>query len=153
MKSINDYINEGIKLGANSKLVTLYRFEHIDKNDHKCLWGYNWILNHTYWDTAKALLNWTQKNCRLNTNEQTFIEKFIESLEENKKSMEKLKILNGSQNNGYYNRPKCLYDICKLIKKHHEESNVGIDKDEIDNIINELDRLTNGDIKYLDWPH
>jgi len=161
MKYFNNYIQEKLKVNSKSKINNLYKFEHIDKKDHECFWGYNWILNDSYYDISIQLLEWTQINCALNTNEETFIEKFLDDLIDYKHSISsvvKTRVLNGDTNNGFYKRPKCIYDICKLIKDKNIKDlkdNQGnkINNDEINNIIFDLENLTNGDIKKLDWPH
>lgn len=157
MKKINNFILEKLRLDKNTK-APQYKFEHIPKDQHKCFWGYNWILNSEYYDDCIALLQWAQENCILNTNEETFIEKFLEDLTTNKDDdmATKTEIINGKTNNGYYKRPKCIYDICKIIKDNKLEDNI---KDKNSNIIDpndvitDLNHVTNGDIENLDWPH
>lgn len=160
MKYFNNYIQEKLKINSKTK-VNSYSFEHIDKDEQECFWGYNWILNSEYYNVCLQLLQWTQYNCSLTTRENTFINKFIEDLIKKEKSLSsvvKTEVLNGQQNNGFYTRPKCIYDICKLIKNNNIkdiEDSYGnkIDIDEIDNIILDLENVTTGDIKKLDWPH
>ena len=162
MKYFNNYIlQEKLKINKDTKINTLYRFEHIDKKDHECFWGYNWILNYSYYNVCIQLVEWVQNNCSLNTNEETFVEKFLEDLIDYKHSLSSVvqtRVLNGDINNGFYKRPKFIYDTCKLIKDNnikYLKDNQGnkINNDEIDNIIFDLENITNGDIKKLDWPH
>ena len=64
-------------------------------------------------------------------------------------------ILNGSINNGYYTRPKCLYDIATLIINNKDDiQNLGqIKITDLEDFIFDLDNITNKDIKKLDWVH
>lgn len=160
MKNLKTIILEKLKVNSKTK-VNSYSFEHIDKDEQECFWGYNWILNDSYYDVCLQLLQWTQNNCYLTDRENAFIDKFLKELiskEKSKSTVVKTYALNGQQNNGFYTRPKCIYDICQLIKSNNIkdlEDNYGnkIDNDEIDNIIFDLENVTTGDIKKLDWPH
>ena len=161
MNRLNYYIQEKLKITKDTKLSSLYKFNHIDKDEQECFWGYNWILNDSYYEVSIQLLEWAQDNCSLTTRENTFIDKFLKDLitkEKSKSIIVKTEALNGSQNNGFYTKPKCIYDICNIIKNNniqYIEDKYGkkIDNDEIDSIIFDLENITNGDIKKLDWPH
>ena len=164
MKSINNYIIEKFKL--NSKNMPTYSFKHIDKKDIKPFWGYNWILNSDYFNNAKILLEYALNNLILSDNEEKFIEEFYKDIKDyenhpSRKTTEdyqqKTEILNGKRNNGYYQRPKCLYDICKYIDNEKDFDNNSLKgklKDEdIACLIFDLKNLTNEDINNLDWAY
>lgn len=163
MKDISNYILEKFKL--NSKNIRQYSFKHIDKEDIKPFWGYNWILNTDYFDNAKILLEYALDNLELRIEEEEFIEDFKKDIEEyqsnpSRKTTEdyqqKTEILNGKTNNGYYQRPKCLYDICKYIIDNEDFDNNSLkklNKADIECLIFDLKNLTNNDINNLDWAY
>ena len=162
MKKINNFIIEKLKINSKSKInLNNYSFKGKDKEDIEPFWGYTWILNSEYIDTVFILLKWALDNCNLTKRENTFIEKFYNEVYEYKKKKKKdltecIRILNGSTNNGYYMRPKCVYDIANLIIDNNiEVSEISdkIEKDDITDLIFDLDNITNKDIKKLDWVH
>lgn len=165
MKLLSDFIIE--KLHPSKFKKQQYTFEPISNPEE--FWGYNWILDSTYISTCKALLQYALDNCTLRKREETFINKFIVAIDEyfdkygyNRIVGDHIKIvgiLNGSQNNGYYQRPKCIYDICQYFLKHdsdpktYEDEDGNLIYDDVNKIIKELDDVTKGKIKNLDWVH
>lgn len=162
MKQLDNYIQEKLKLDKNIG-STKYTFKPIE-NDIKPFWGYNWILNNGHFDTCYTFLKYALDNLILTPNEEDFINDFVDDIEEYYKKngnkvnySERTEIINGKINNGYYKRPKCIYDIAKYM---HDNKIRGLkDKfgnkldDEPENILFDLENLTNNDIKKLDWPH
>lgn len=161
MKKINNFIIEKLKINSKSK-IKIYSFKPLE-DDIDPFWGYNWIVNNDYLDLAILLLEWAIDNCSLTKLENNFIEKFYKEATEIKNKGNKnpkyydtcRQILNGSINNGYYTRPKCLYDIATLIIDNKDNiQNLGqIKITDLEDFIFDLDNITNKDIKKLDWPH
>ena len=161
MKKINNFITEKLKINSKSK-INIYSFKPLE-DDIEPFWGYNWIISDDYLDLAILLLEWAMNNCHLTIRENTFIEKFYKEATEIKKKGKKYikyhndcrQILNGSINNGYYTRPKCLYDIATLIINNKDDiQNLGqIKITDLEDFIFDLDNITNKDIKKLDWVH
>lgn len=158
MKSINNFLIERLKLTKNSKLDNLYSFKKVDNPQQ--LFGYNWILSDEYYHICPILLQWALKKCVLTNREETFINNFLDDLIKNKRkgTNKKIEILNGQKNNGYYMRPKCIYDICKLLSKT-KEAEIMVDENnksitwEIYYIIHILNNVTNNSMDQLDWVH
>lgn len=165
MKLLSDFIIE--KLHPSKFKKQNYTFEPISNPEE--FWGYNWILDSNYISTCKALLQYALDNCTLRKMEETFINKFIEDIEKyfdkygydriSKDHVRIIDILNGSQNNGYYQRPKCIYDICQYFLKNDGEPETFEDEDgnlifdDVNHIIKSLEDVTKGKIKNLDWVH
>ena len=158
MKHIESFITEKLRINKNIKSKKL-SFNHIDKDQIEPFWGYNWILNNDYFDNAKILLQYALENCGLTNKEEEFIEKFkkdIEECKQRKSYFQKTEILNGKRNNGYYQRPKCLYDICKYIIDNEDFDNnllKNLNKDDIEGLIFDVNNITNNDIEKLDWSY
>jgi len=165
MQKINLYILEKLKLTKNKRI---YTFKPIE-TDIKPFWGYNWILNNEYLDICYSLLKYALDNFTLTENEENFINDFIEDIEKyySKKDIyynKRTEIINGKINNGYYQRPKCIYDIAKYLYDNNiniiglkDRFGDNIDDEEtveeLKNIIIDIENITNDHIKKLDWPH
>ncbi len=165
MKLLSDFIFE--KLHPSKFKKQEYTFE-IVSNPDKYL-GYNWILDYKYIYTSKTLLQYALDHAVLRDQEKDFINEFLEEINEyfDKNGYDKLsihqvqitKILNGQIEDDYYQRPKCIYDICKYFLKNDSEPETYEDEDgnlifdDVNHIIKSLDTVTNGRIKNLDWVH
>lgn len=158
MNHLNNYIIEKFKL--NSKNMPTYSFKHIDKKDIKAFWGYNWILTPDYFEMCWVLLDYALNNLILRDNEEEFIKKFIKDIDDYNDNFlktgeddlpKKTEILNGKRNNGYYQRVKCIYDICKFII-YNDNFNNKLCKD-IEDLIQDINNITNNEINDLDWAY
>ena len=162
MNNLNQYIIEKLKLNKDIK-TEKYTFKEVE--DTEPFWGYNWILSNAYFDTCYPFLNYALDHCILTPNEEDFINDFIKDIEEyyskyknnDKYKTKQTEIINGKINNGYYQRSKCIYDIAKYLHENHvkglkDKFGDNVDED-IENVLVEIDRLTDHKINKLDWPH
>lgn len=159
MKHLRELIFERLKIDKNKKIDNTFSFDPVTNTEK--FWGYNWILSTEYYEMCPTLLEWALKKCLLTKNEERFINDFLDDLEKNisKYITKKSEVLNGPRNNGDYKRPKCIYDICKLLIKT-KLADTMVDKNtkrsltyDINHLVEFLDELTDGKINKLDWEH
>lgn len=160
MKKINTYITE--KLHINKHVKTVFTFSH--KDPITSLDGYIWILNYHFVNTVQYLLEWTLKHCILRDEEEKFIKEFIDDINKFKQTkftsaydeaQGKISALNyiKNHNDGTFQKPKCIYDICRYLIDNNIEPSYSASLDFIAEIKRDIEHVSNGYIKKLDWAY